>query len=290
MNKLPFISQRIFNTPLAIHPAKAEVVIAALSDRLGISRVGTLSGVNLSVDAAYFDDDDLEWKGSNRRPYEVVQGKALIEISGTLVQKLGSLNPYSGMTGYDGIRVNLAMALEDDSVDEIVFMIDSPGGEVAGCFDLVDMIYNSRSVKPIHAILDEHAYSAAYAIASACNKIYVPRTGGLGHIGVITCHVDWSRAIQNSGVNVTFITYGDYKADGRPELPLSKDAFERIQADINSMGDLFSSTVARNRGVDKESIVAMQASTYMGDKSLSVGLADFVLPPDQAFSKIVGKF
>jgi ClpP class serine protease len=43
--------------------------------------------------------------------------------------------------------------------------------------------------KPIHAILTENAYSAAYAIASAADRISVPRTGGVGSVGVITMHL-----------------------------------------------------------------------------------------------------
>ncbi|NIH11594.1 MAG: hypothetical protein G5702_04515 [Serratia symbiotica] len=60
--------------------------------------------------------------------------------------------------------------------------MDSPGGEVAGCFDLVDEIYHTRGSKPIHSILTKNAYSAAYAIASAADRIHVPRTGGVGSL------------------------------------------------------------------------------------------------------------
>lgn len=285
MSILPLLSQRVFNTPLAILPSKAEVIVAALSDRLGITRAVRLDGSEFNIDASYFDDDD--WKGGNRKGYEEVNGIALIEISGTLVQKLGTINPYSGMTGYDGIRTNLFAAINDPGIKAIAFIIDSPGGEVAGCFDLVDMIYNSRGKKPIWGILSESAYSAAYAIASACDKIYVPRTGGLGHIGVITCHVDWSRAMANAGIAVTFITYGDNKADGRPELPLSKEAYDRVQSDITVMGELFSETVARNRGLSVEEIRETQASTYLGSRGVDVGLADGVCSPDTAFRMLV---
>ena len=48
------------------------------------------------------------------------------------MQKLGTLRPYSGMTGYDGIRQNFLEALSDPAVEAIVLDIDSPGGEVAG--------------------------------------------------------------------------------------------------------------------------------------------------------------
>jgi ClpP class serine protease len=75
-----------------------------------------------------------------------------------------------------------------------------PGGEVSGCFDLVDAIYAIRGKKPIWGILNEYAYSAGYAIASACDYVTVPRTGGVGSIGVITMHVDMSKAIDSAGL------------------------------------------------------------------------------------------
>ena len=149
----------------------------------------------------------------------------MIQVEGTLVQKLGTLRPYSGMTGYDGIRQNFLEALSDPAVEAIVLDIDSPGGEVAGCFDLVDTIYAARGEKPIWSVLSESAYSAGYAIASAADRIVVPRTGGTGSIGVISMHVDWSQALTEAGVKVTFITYGERKADGHPEIPLSGSAY-----------------------------------------------------------------
>ena len=158
----------------------------------------------------------------------------MIQVEGTLVQKLGTLRPYSGMTGYDGIRQNFLEALSDPAVEAIVLDIDSPGGEVAGCFDLVDTIYAARGEKPIWSVLSESAYSAGYAIASAADRIVVPRTGGTGSIGVISMHVDWSQALTEAGVKVTFITYGERKADGHPRFHFQ--ALTRFQADIDTMG------------------------------------------------------
>lgn len=114
---------------------------------------------------------------------------------------------------YDGIRACFLQALNDSEVKAICLDIDSPGGEVAGCFDLVDEIYAARGSKPVWAILSESAYSAAYALASAADKIILPRTGGVGSVGVIVMHVDWSQKIKNDGLQVTIITYGDRKAE-----------------------------------------------------------------------------
>lgn len=284
------LAQRLFNVPLAIHPGKAEVVMAALAERLGISRIVRANGQIIDPMAFDGDDDDFDFSSAGENPragYDVIKGVAVIKVQGTLVQKLGTLRPWSGMTGYDGIRQNFLMALTDPEVEAIMFDIDSPGGEVAGCFDLVDAIYEGRGEKPIWSILSESAYSAGYAIASAADRIIVPRTGGTGSIGVITMHVDWSKALTNMGVQVTFITYGERKADGAAELPLSKEAFERFQADINTMGELFVNTVARNRALPADKVRETQASTYLGASGVDMGLADMVMPPDAAFRALL---
>ncbi len=281
------LAQRLFNTPIAIRPEKAEVVMAALAERLGVTHLVNHLGVSADLRPRMFDDSDEGYDYSRRakadKGYDLLGNIARIPVHGTLVQKLGSLRPYSGMSGYDGIRQAFMTALEDPAVEGIVLDIDSGGGEVAGCFDLVDTIYGARGDKPIWSILTESAYSAAYAIASAADRILVPRTGGTGSIGVITLHVDMSKALTDAGLKVTFITYGDQKADGHPELPMSPEARARVQSEINAMGELFVNTVARNRGIPAARVRATQAGTFMGQLGVDQGLADAVMAPDAAF-------
>ncbi|RJF82420.1 S49 family peptidase [Azospirillum cavernae] len=281
------LAQRLFNTPLAIRPEKAEVIMAALSDRLGVSHLFRVNGDAVAVSPqAFFDSDDSDGPRRSRERdagYDVVAGVAVIHIEGTLVHKLGALRPWSGMTGYDGIRTAFLGALRDPEVRAIVLLIDSPGGEVAGCFDLVDTIHGARGDKPIWSILSEGAYSAAYALASAADRVIAPRTGGAGSIGVIWMHVDWSTALTGAGIKVTFVTYGDRKADGHPEIPLSKEARERFQADIDTMGALFVDTVARNRGLPAAKVRDTQAATFLAADAERLGLVDAVMAPDAAF-------
>lgn len=285
--RFQFLAQRLFNTPLAITPGKAEVVMAALAERLGVSSIERSR-------PSMMEDDDYDYgyadPGSNPRVgYDMVGPVAVIQVYGTLVQKLGTMRPYSGMTGYDGIRQNFLTALADSRVEAIMLDIDSPGGEVAGCFDLVDTIYQARGQKPIWAILTESAFSAAYAIASAADRICVPRTGGVGSIGVIWMHVDWSKALTDAGFKVTFITYGDTKADGHPEIPLDPAAKERFQSEINTMGELFVATVARNRNLPAAEVRDTQAAVYQGADGVNVGLADAVMAPSDAFRALLGQ-
>lgn len=283
------LAQRLFNVPVAIRPEKAEVIMAALAERMGIGRMMRLSGdavdlTPLALEGSGYSYADRESRDSG---YDLVGSVAVIPVHGTLVQKTGSLRPWSGMTGYDGIRQAFLTALYDPQVEAIVLDVDSPGGEVAGCFDLVDTIYNARGNKPIWSILNESAYSAAYALASAADRIYVPRTGGVGSIGVICMHVDFSKALTEAGLVVTFITYGDRKADGHGEIPLTPEALDRFQSDIDLMGELFVDTVARNRGLSASKVRATQAATYLGKAGVKLGLADVVAAPDAAFRALL---
>ncbi|MGJ7192970.1 S49 family peptidase [Morganella morganii] len=276
---LPHLAQKLFNTPLAIHPQKAEVIVSSLTERLGITQIRS----------TMMEDDDGYFSRKARKDsgYDVLEGIAVIPVYGTLVQKLGTLRPYSGMTGYDGIRRVFLTAVNDPEVKGICLDIDSPGGEVAGCFDLVDLIYAERGKKPIHAILSENAFSAAYAIASAADKIYVPRTGGVGSVGVIVIHCDWSQHIKDDGLKVSIITYGNRKAESNPYVALSDEAKAAIQHDVDEMGRLFVSTVSRNRGLSETVIRNTQAACYLAAEGVQMGLADVVASPDVAFQELM---
>ncbi|MEX3896317.1 S49 family peptidase [Paraburkholderia sp. BR10954] len=279
----PHLATRLFNTPLAITPDRIAAIAAMLRD-----------GRSGSAVLAY---DSTTAAGQNvaaNRPYQVEAGIAIIPVAGTLIQRSGSLVPFLDgcmgvVSGYDGIRANLSLAFSDPAVRAIVLDVDSRGGEIAGMLDLSDAIYASRGIKPLWAILTECAYSAAYGLASACDRVIVPRTGGTGSVGVIVAHTDFSKALDRAGVAVTLITSGARKADGSEFKPLSREAYLRIKADIDTLGELFIRTVARNRGLAVSKVRATQGATYLGGSGLTVGFADAVMSPDAAFARLLGR-
>ena len=193
---------------------------------------------------------------------------------------------FGGGATYEEIRSTFKAAIADDSVRSILFDIDSPGGEVAGLFDLVDEIYNARRTKPIYAIANESALSAAYAIASAADMIYLPRTAKVGSIGVMAVHMDQSEAEKKAGLKFTPIYAGERKNDFSPHSPLSKEAFEVAKASVNQTYDLFVETVARNTGNSAKQIRDTQAAIYTGADAINHGLADDVFSYNQLIQHI----
>jgi ClpP class serine protease len=230
------------------------------------------------------------------RFYEVIEGIAVIPVHGILVAKWPY--PYSDyVTGYDMLRLKFAQAFADPEVRAIAMDIESPGGEVSGCFDLVDWIFASKSAaaKPIAAILTDYAYSAGYALASVADSIAAPRTGGAGSIGVYMAHVEFAKALEDWGVKVTLIHSGDRKVDGNPFEALPDRVKAEWQAEVDDLRNLFAATVGRNRQaagakLDAAAALATEAACYSGParlaEALALGLIDAVLSPDEAFAQL----
>ena len=259
--------------PLALLPAHA----TALLERARI--------MGASAPAAFLDEIEVTYARETRTPYDVVDGVAIIPIKGVLVH--GQSWCWWGETSYGDLRALMKLALADAEVSAIVLHVDSPGGEVAGCFDLADDIYEMRGTKPIVAIIDEYCCSAAYALASSADKMVAPRTAVIGSIGVITMHLDVTAALEKAGLKVTTVQFGDQKSDSYPTTVLSDDARKRMQTDIDRLGEMFVALVARNRDIDPDAVRATQAGVFLGAAAVKAGLADAVMPPDAAFADLV---
>lgn len=211
-----------------------------------------------------------------REPYEVVDGMAIIDVSGVLVAEAGYWDGW-GVSGYKRIAAEILGAVENSAIDGILLRIDSPGGETDGAFELATAVSEAAKQKPLWALADVSAYSAAYLIASQAGRLLAPpESGGLGSIGVYALHMDYSGYLKDLGIRPTFITAGDGKTDGNPYEPLSRAARESFQAEVDRLYESFVAAVASGRGIS-ESVIKNEfgARTYHGGETLvSMGLAD----------------
>jgi len=262
------IPTRLFNAALMVAPQSVDEILSAKT--AGIAPVDSdtprESIVRLQVLA---DNSENEFVYA-AEGYAIIDGIALIEISGGLTYRAYSW----WTTSYLDIRDSFRAAMADERVNSVLFLIDSPGGEVAGLFDLVDEIYHARGTKPIIAIADEAAFSAAYAIASAADEVYLSRTAQVGSIGVIAIHTDQSGFDKNLGVRYTPIFAGDRKNDFNPHEPLKADGKEVLQAHVDMLYDMLTAVIARNRHMTQAAVIATQAGFYLGAAAVTAGLAD----------------
>ena len=260
MLNLPHVASRVFGTPLMIARAKLEVILGILVPRLA---GGDLEVVDREADPAPLTSITTE-------------KIAVVSMIGTLVSRSGYLDAASGLQAYGDVADAIAAAMDDTSVRGVILDVDSPGGEVGGLFDLVEQVraIRSASAKPLWAVANESALSAAYAIASAADCIYVTRTGEVGSIGIVAVHVDESGADAKAGLAWTFVFAGDQKVDANAHEQLSQRARATIQADVDRLYAELCALVAANRGISIETARNTNAAIYRGALAIRAGLAD----------------
>jgi len=289
----PHIAQQMLNRPVAIEPYKQEVLMCALQQRLGIVSMDTIDGIALDA-KAMLDRGALARDAVRDRAggkvYHVDGDIAVIPIDGVLVHKFGWLDPMSGCTGYDGLSMKLHAAMRDPDVYGIWLDIDSPGGSVAGLFAFVEELALStqdNGGKPIYAWVGEQACSAAYAIASVCDKIYGPADAMVGSIGCVIVHTEAVDAIAENGLHVTIFRSRDRKFRGNVYERLDEMTIAKLQGSVDEIGQRFERLVSIGRNIPVERVAALEAEWLEGKAGQKAGLLDAVLTEREAWNRLV---
>lgn len=254
--------------------------VRAIAGGLGISQRAVREEASVSVDAvcatmgAAITD--------RAKAFAFSDGVAIIPVWGALLHRDGYCD--SQGTGYDYIRAKFDAALADPDVKGIVFDVNSPGGHVAGNFELADEIYAARSAKPTLAIVDSMCYSGGYSLGSSASRMVVTPSGGVGSIGVVMMHVSVQQLVEKWGVDVNFIHAGAHKVDGNMFTSLPDDVRSRYQASVERSYEKFVALVARNRSMSADAVRATEALRYDAEEGLAIGLIDAIQTPKEALA------
>ena len=269
---LSHIIAAAFNEPLLLEPAYARVFFCALGREMGAASL-SVPQQQVQLDAPGMLAETDEYMAGGKRParvYRVVNGIAVLPVTGTLVHRLGGMRPFSGMTGYDGIVACLQQAMADSQVRGILLDIDSPGGQAAGAFDCADMIYRLRQQKPVWALCNDTACSAAMLLASACSRRLVTQTSRIGSIGVMMSHVSYAGHLAQAGVDITLIYSGAHKVDGNQFEALPKRSVTEISS-VEDAEEAVTSNICMQEVEGKVSVPLLTAPRGMSYEMLCSG-------------------
>lgn len=236
--------------------------------------------------------DSISPLGARESPPRAARGGvAVIPIRGAISQHAGGglfEVLFGGGANTDQISKDFREAMADDSVRGVVFDIDSPGGSAFGVSELANEIYKARGRKPIVAVANSLAASAAYWIGAAADEIYTTPTGVTGSIGAFVTHLDMSAAAEREGVKPTIISAGKYKVEGNEFAPLDEDARAAAQRFVDSYYDLFVHDVARFRGATDAAVRNGygEGRALTSKDALKAGLVDGIRTYDQVLARI----
>jgi signal peptide peptidase SppA len=217
---------------------------------------------------------------------------AVLRLNGVIMHRAEQVDDISGPGGTSSERFGARFdeVLRDDNVSAIVIDINSPGGAVSGTPELFAKILAARGQKPIIAVANAMAASAAYWIATAADEIVITPSGEVGSVGVWTAHDDLSEAFKMAGIKTTLIYAGQYKVEANPFEPLGEEARAALQASVQESYEMFTRDIARGRGRKVEDVIANfgQGRMVSADEAVRLGMADRVETLEATIARISG--
>jgi protease IV len=198
----------------------------------------------------------------------------VISLSGTITTDDSS--SLSGSIITPGlVRDYLTRAEADKAVKAIVLRIESSGGEIEPCQEILLEIERAKETKTIVVNMGEMAASGGYYISTAADKIVAMPTTQTGAIGVISAAIDVKGLLDKLGIQIEIFKGGKYKDMywGLRELTPEEETIMQQMVDEYYQG--FVDVVAEGRGLSQEEVKDLATGQlYSGTKAKELGLVD----------------
>ena len=217
-------------------------------------KIGYFADAIAEVNAT--ETEALADKVSLRSSTQNYGSTAVLPLYGPITQRYGLFTHIMGGTSADHFGLAFDAAVNNPSVSSILIDVDSPGGSTYGITELSNKIRKARGSKPIVAVANSLCASAAYWVASAADQLFATPSSDVGSIGVLCLHSDYSTMFENTGIKNTFI-FADgspYKVEGNQYEPLTEEARNQMQNEVDEFFEQFVADLARNREVSKATI------------------------------------
>lgn len=198
----------------------------------------------------------------------------VIPLSGTITAEDSSL--FSGSTITPKlVRDYLTRAEKDKAIKAIVLRIESSGGEIAPCQEILWEIERVKETKPIVVSMGGMAASGGYYISTKANKIVALPTTQTGSIGVISTVINVEELLEKLGIQIEIFKGGKYKDMYWGFREMTPEEEEIMQEMIDEYYDHFIDVVAEGRGLSKEEVRNLATGQiYTGTEAKELGLVD----------------
>jgi protease IV len=204
----------------------------------------------------------------------VVNKIAVIPLSGTITTD-GSPLFFGSTITPELVRNYLAKAERDRAVKAIVLHLESPGGEIAPCQEILWEIERVKQKTPIVVSMGGTAASGGYYISTHADKIVALPSTMTGSIGVISqvLNIEW--LLEKLGIQIETFKGGKYKDMHSGFREMTPEEAEIMQAMIDEYYEQFVEVVAEGRGLSKDEVRNLATGQlYTGTEAKRLGLVD----------------
>lgn len=168
-------------------------------------------------------------------------------------------------------------AASDDSVKGVLFVVDSPGGAVAPSIEIAYAIKRLKERKPVVVYASGTLASGGYYASIWANEIIANPGSMVGSIGVLMQGADLSELMNKIGIKSQSVQAGKYKKVGTGDREWTSYEVNELNKVINGTYDLFTTDVAKARGLDiKKRDLFANAHIFTAKQAKKVGLIDTI--------------
>jgi len=213
-------------------------------------------------------------------------GVAVVTISGLLTPEAWAWFDASE-TITDWVVRDLAAIAADGKVRSVQYVINSPGGYVAGAFELADAIAALSAVKPSAAFAAGYCCSAAFLLASQAGSITAYKTAIVGSIGTRSAVVDYHAYFERLGIKVIPIDSGGMKSAGLTGTEITAEQIEYFKSHVAKLQGFFTQAVATGRKVPLGTAQKWaDGRVHVADDAKAMGLIDAVGTLNDAYTQL----
>ncbi|MFO7772982.1 MAG: signal peptide peptidase SppA [Dehalococcoidia bacterium] len=199
---------------------------------------------------------------------------AVIPLSGTITAGDSQLSFGPTITP-DLVRSYLGKAERDRAVKAIVLQIESPGGEIAPCQEILWEIERVKEKKPIVVSMGGMAASGGYYISTRADKIVALPSTLTGSIGVVSQVINIEGLLEKLGIQIETFKGGKYKDMYSGFREMTPEEAEIMQGMIDEYYEHFVEVVAEGRGLSKDEVRNLATGQlYSGSEAKRLGLVD----------------
>ncbi len=261
------------NAPLSAAAAKKAGLIDTIGYRHGMQEAvkKVVGGTAETVEFALYSNE-RERPGADAPKVAVIHGIGAVALAES------EFDPAFGNTvmGSDTIAPAIRDALEDDSIEAIVFRVDSPGGSYVASDAIWKAAQAAREAdKPFVVSMGNLAASGGYFVSAPANRILASPGTLTGSIGVVTGKFVLADLWPKLSVNIEGVQAGpraDYWSTTRR---FNDDEWQHLQDSLDeSYGD-FVGKVAAGRGMPRKAVREVaQGKVWSGADAAQRGLVD----------------
>jgi protease-4 len=173
------------------------------------------------------------------------------------------------------VRDYLSRVEKDEAVKAIVLRIESPGGEIEPCQEILLQIERMKETMPIVVSMGGTAASGGYYISTQADKIVALPTTQTGSIGVISAVINVEELLEKLGIQIEVFKGGKYKDMYQGFREMTPEEEEIMQEMVDEYYEQFVEVVSEGRGLSKEEVRNLATGQlYSGTRAKELGLVD----------------